>query len=149
MEIKDFVALSPSEAHRVWMSRPQKERPALHAAYLQARGLRLSALEEEAAHQPPADTAEASAAEGGALGLQTVGGIMILGGAVLAIMAFAFDVSARDLGIYGSSEVANLDKIAVRHMILGSGAALFISGWIALGLERVREAIRDWARPNE
>ena len=68
---------------------------------------------------------------------------------MLAIRACAFDVSARDLGIYGSSEVANLDKIAVRHMILGSGAALFISGWIALGLERVREAIRDWARPNE
>ena len=68
--------------------------------------------------------------------------LMILGGAVVVGGAFLYDVSVDSgpSGIYGlSSKVANIDRIAVRHMLLNCGLVAYASGWIALAVHYLRQ----------
>lgn len=76
--------------------------------------------------------------------LTVCGWILILAGVALAIWAFNFDVGVPvpDPGHGGPYMVANADRMGVRGMILASGLALFISGWVALAGGMVCRAIR-------
>lgn len=64
-----------------------------------------------------------------------LGWIMIFGGALVAGLAYFYNVgvSTGSAGLYGMpEEVANADKMAFRSMLLATGLAVFVSGWIAL-----------------
>lgn len=74
----------------------------------------------------------------------TMGWILIVAGVFAVGMAFLYDVGV-DVGsggLYGLPErVANSDKMAFRNMILSTGLASFVSGWIALSCGLILEAI--------
>lgn len=64
-------------------------------------------------------------------------------GAVGSALAFFFSVEvSTGLTAYGApSHVANVDRLALRSMILACGLAVFVSGWIVLGASKIRDAI--------
>lgn len=77
-------------------------------------------------------------------GFQALGWTLIVVGAGLAGAAFMFDVSVAtgQAALYGVPDrIANVDRIAVRHMMLACGLAGFVSGWIVVGAHAVREAL--------
>ena len=88
----------------------------------------------------------------GQTGLAGGGWMMVLVGAVIVGVAFFFDVgmgTGTDLeSLYQvPSRVANIDKIAIRHMILASGLALFVSGWVLVGADHIASAVRRGRTP--
>lgn len=78
-------------------------------------------------------------------GFLVFGWLMILAGVGAAIGAFYFDVgvSSGSFGAYGVPErVANMDRVAIRAMILAGGQALFVAGWISVAAGAILGAIK-------
>ena len=73
-----------------------------------------------------------------------MGWFLIVAGLFIIVMAFMYDVGvdARTGGLYGLPErVANTDKMAFRSMVLATGLASFVSGWIALSCGLILDAL--------
>lgn len=74
----------------------------------------------------------------------TMGWILIAVGMFAVVMAFLYDVGV-DVGtgsLYSLPErVVNSDKLAFRSMVLDTGLASFVAGWIALSAGLILEAI--------
>lgn len=93
----------------------------------------------EAATAAGADVTEAASH------LVTAGWLMILGGIGVTIWAFNFNVgiSTGSYAAYGApTAVANMDLVATRSMILASGLAAFVAGWVALAGGLIIRALR-------
>lgn len=100
--------------------------------------------DETAPHQTAGDNTGVIADSGGA-GMIGLAWFLILAGVAFAGGAFAYDVGvgSGSGGLYGIPErVANVDKVAIRHMLLVCGVGCFISGWVLIGAEHVAAAIR-------
>lgn len=103
--------------------------------------IRLFSLYKEA-HSIDLATVETANSSGSSFSI--MGWILVAVGIGVIFIAFNFDVSVStgSTGLYGlPSEVANNDAMAMRHMILVTGAAIFISGWVSLGAGHVANAI--------
>ena len=71
-----------------------------------------------------------------------LGWLMVAAGAGLMAWSFFYDVG-RDVGVAGLyGRVANTDAVAIRSMILTSGSAVLVSGWIVVAAALVAKAIR-------
>lgn len=135
MREQELLELSPDEARAALSSLPETKRRSAAYMYQAKHGV---ALFSEPDLEPMAPAAVPNS--GGAWAW-----IMIVIGAGLAGWAFFFDVgTAIGAGSeYGLPDrVANLDKIAFRHMILATGLGLFICGHILLASERLSSSLR-------
>jgi hypothetical protein len=75
--------------------------------------------------------------------VQNWGSWLAILGVVGAAASFFFPVGVETPGLYGvPEEVANLDKIALRHMCMAISASLFIGGCAMIGAGHVAKAIR-------
>lgn len=138
MKDEAFLQLSPTEArqHANFQGEPDETR--LKALYLERNGVDLNQTRGTAAPAAASTETPGSALSGWALAF-------ILLGVGLSGWAFAFDVGvdSGSAGLYGIPErVANTDRLAIRHMILASGLALFVSGWVLVGADHVAKALR-------
>lgn len=84
--------------------------------------------------------------------VQNWGSWLAILGFMGAIASFFFPVGVETAGLYGvPDEVANIDKIALRHMCLAGSLALFLGGCALLGAGHVAKTIRvaaSRARPS-
>jgi hypothetical protein len=137
MREDDLLKLSPDEARAALSESTETQRRSAAYTYEARHGVRLYS---EPASTPGDNVGVAVPNSGGAWAW-----IMILIGAGLAGWSFIFDVgmatgAGSEFGL--PDRVANLDKIAFRHMILASGLGLFICGHILLASERLSSSIR-------
>lgn len=72
------------------------------------------------------------------LSLGGAGWVMIALGVVTAAISFFVDVT---VPVSLTERVANMDKIAVRHMFLASSLTVFLSGWLLVAAAAVVKAI--------
>lgn len=73
-----------------------------------------------------------------------LGRILVGLGVVGALLAFGYSVEAREIiggQDFGPTGVANLDKVAIRHMLLAAALATFVSGWIAISADHVAKSL--------
>lgn len=142
MKDEEFLALSPLEARRHANFQGEPDAGRLKDLYLARKGVDLRAGDAGAA--TPGDNIGAAAEDGGGLG--AVGWLLIALGVIVGGFAFFFDVGvgSGSEGLYGVPErVANIDRIAVRHMILATGLASIVSGWVLVAANHVAKAVRS------
>ncbi len=72
------------------------------------------------------------------LSLGGAGWVLIALGVVASGAAFFLDVT---VPVSLTERVANVDKIAMRHMVLASGLTVFLSGWVLVAAGTVVKAI--------
>lgn len=75
--------------------------------------------------------------------VQNWGSWLAILGVAGAIGSFFFPVGVETAGLYGiPDEVANIDKIALRHMCMAGSVGLFVGGSALIGAGHVAKAIR-------
>ena len=132
MTIDDFLELDAVSAQAKLLTMAYASRSPFVKAYSERHGVN---LEFNAPRQEKSPS--------GAWPLAAWGWVLITIGAVTSALAYFYSVGVSVDGPYGlQSEVANLDKVAVRHMLLGSGLALFVSGWVAVSADFVAGEVR-------
>lgn len=140
MREQELLELSPDEARAALSSLPETKRRSAAYMYQAKHGVSLIPEPEPGTVTPGDKVGTAPPNSGGVWAW-----IMIVIGAGLAGWAFFFDVGMT-IGAgseYGLPDrVANLDKIAFRHMILATGLGLFICGHILLASERLSSSLR-------
>lgn len=67
------------------------------------------------------------------------GWILVIIGSILLLAAYTYDVSAGGYGL--GRDVANLDKMSFRMMLLSTGLASIIAGTLCLGFAKVVHAL--------
>ena len=68
------------------------------------------------------------------------GGWLLIGlGVFGAVMAFFMNVGV-DVSL--TERVANVDKVAIRHMTLNASLAIFVSGWVLVAAGAIEKAVR-------
>lgn len=128
MTESEFQALSPWVASRFARDQAPEQHERLRALYLDKNGIDIFGAVEE-----PTRPQKASAVGWWLVGL----------GAFIALSAFFFPVSVSTAGLYGApSAVANIDKIALRHMILACGLALFVGGCVLAAGDGIARRLR-------
>lgn len=139
MKDEAFLKLEPLEARRHANFQGEPEESRLKALYRDKRGVVLDDADGfEALGSPDAPAGTETPSLSGAAWT------LIVMGAAVAGFAFLFDVGvgSGSAGVYGLPDrVANLDKIAVRHMLMATGLALFVSGWVLVGADHVAQTV--------
>lgn len=77
---------------------------------------------------------------------EMMGWLLLIGGAIGAGIGFTVDIGVDVPGSYGGGEVANIDRMAMRELVITVAVGAFISGWIALAAHHVISAIRTIGR---
>ena len=128
-----FLELSPAEAKNHALGQPQKESARLSNLYLERHAVDLLGRGPLPVTEPESLPGTVSS---GGWWLAVVGGLGAAG-------SFFFPVSVPTEGLYGlPSQVANIDLIATRHMILASALSLFISGCVLIAAGAVQRDLR-------
>lgn len=134
MTDEEFLKLGPAAAKTYAWQQAGDEKSRLHALYHERHKV---VLEDGASTATGGTGPDAPSASYWGWGLVALG---------ICVSGYAFGmnvgVETYSAGAYGiPSEVANIDKIAIRHMTLATGLALFVSGTILSGLNAVRAAL--------
>lgn len=132
MSLEEFLKLPATRAQGYLLTLAYEARAEYVEAYRNRHGVNLEFTQQSEAH------ARGSALVG-------VGWTLVVAGLVVGALAFYYDVgvSTGSAGTYGVPDrVANTDRIALRHMLLASGLASFVSGWIALTGGLILNAMR-------
>lgn len=135
-----FLGLTSAAARQHAWLQDEGEKQRLHKLWRDHTGM---PLQVDVTDATSASVAPGAGPEPGA-GLSQWAWILSGIGLVVVLVAFFMPVGVETFngGAYGlPSEVANIDKIAIRHMTLATGLALFVSGVILFGLNSVRAAV--------
>lgn len=130
---EDIYAMTPDQARDYISRQPMDDRAGMAYLYEAKTGVSLYDRSGTSFSEPVAS----SPLTGG-------GWWMVAAGVGLAAWGFFFNVGVEVPGAYslGISSIANADAMAMRSMILQSGLAVFVSGWVAVGAGTVASAIR-------
>lgn len=129
MTDQEFLKLKPDEANNIALGRSVEEGQRLRRIYREQHGVAIESWERPAS------------ADGDAV--QGVGMWMIALGIIGGIAAFFFPVGVETSGLYGAPEqVANIDRIALRHMCQAAAMALFVGGCILYGAGHIARTAR-------
>jgi hypothetical protein len=142
MKDEEFLALPTLEARRHANFQGDPDEARLKGLYLARTGVDLDA---GVASSTPGDNVGV-VTDGGGGGLGGLGWSLIALGVMVAIGAFFFEVGvgSGSGGLYGVPErVANIDRIAIRHMLLATGLASIVSGWVLVAANHVAKAVRS------
>lgn len=133
MTDQDFLQLDQADARNHALGQSQGESARLALLYKERHGTNIWGKSDASDH---------TATEVG--GTVALGGWwLIAAGVIGAIVAFAYPVGVATVGLYGiPDQVANLDKIAVRHMIMAVSLALFVSGSVLVAAGAVQRELR-------
>lgn len=135
MNDQEFLRLSPDAAKNAALGHPKEECSRLVLLYREEHGVDIEAWK--------------SAPSAASDGVQSWGFWLAILGALGAVLSFFFPVGVETTGLYGlPGEVANLDKIALRHMCLAGSLGLFVGGCALIGAGHVAKAIRMAAGPD-
>lgn len=128
-----FLELPAAEAKNYVLGRSQNESARLSALYLERHGVDFWGYGEKAIEDAVVEP-----------GTVSTGGWWLLGlGLVGAAVAFFYPVGVDTVGLYGApDQVANLDKIAIRHMILAVSLASFVAGSVLIGAGALQRELR-------
>lgn len=134
MTDQEFLQLAPAAANNFALGKAPDEYSRLRKLYRDANGVQI-------------DDREVSASPSSAM--STWGGWLVALGIIGALASFFFPVGVETLGVYDlPREVANIDKIALRHMCMAASLGLFIGGCVMLGAGHVAKAIRASNPPS-
>jgi hypothetical protein len=126
---QQFIRLSPGDAKNAALGRDSEECRRLVQLYREERGIDIEAWE-------PSPSGASDGVQNWGLWLAILGGLG-------AVLSFFFPVGVETVGLYGlPGEVANLDKIALRHMCLAGSLGLFVGGCTLIGAGHVAKTIR-------
>jgi len=125
----EFAALDMRAAQSALLAMSVSARPPFVAAYKQARGIDLTISSRQ-------DSAVGTMAG--------IAWLLIIGGVLCSAGAFYYDVGVGVAGSYGlGNRVANVDKIAIRNMILACGLTSIVSGWALVSAGLIVKALRQ------
>lgn len=129
----DFIKLSSADAKNHILGQSKAEADRLAVLYRDRHGIDLWRLDKNA-----------TAAEPGTIA--TVGWWLFGLGLIGALAAFFYPVGVETPGLYGvPDQVANLDKIAIRHMVMAASLAVFVAGSVLIGAGAVQRDLRRLA----
>ncbi|WP_368933480.1 hypothetical protein [Brevundimonas naejangsanensis] len=129
MTKEEFAALDMRAAQTALLAMSVSARPPFVSAYKQARGIDLTI----SPHQESAVGA-----------MSGIAWLLIIGGVLCSVGAFYYDVGIAVAGSYGMGDrVANVDRIAIRNMILACGLTSVVSGWVLVAAGLVVKALRQ------
>lgn len=131
MQDEEFLALPVAEARAAAKAAIGVERQRLILLYANRHNVNLESSSSGASEAGVTDQ------------FAVIGWVLIAGGAGAALLSFFYNVGVETSGLYGAPQsVVNLDKVAVRNMILACGLAAFVAGWIALAASHVSRQLR-------
>nr|WP_312990580.1 hypothetical protein [Brevundimonas diminuta] len=131
MTIDDFVGLKPHDAQAALSGMAYSARQEFVDAYRESHGIELT-------HHAAVQTEEPAS-------LIVGGWFLVLAGVAISLGAFFFNVGIESTagGLYNAPErIANIDRIAIRHMILATGLACFVAGWVVIAAGYVSRSLR-------
>jgi hypothetical protein len=127
---EEFLRLDPDTANNTALGRSGEECERLRRLYREHRGIDIETWRREP--KPPSDP------------VQGFGTWLIVLGVVGAFASFFFPVSVETSGLYGVPDrVANIDRIALRHMCLAASATSFVGGCVMFAAGYVARAVRS------
>lgn len=131
MTVDDFLELDAQAAQAKLLTMPYANRSPFVDAYQTRHGINLEfVVVPSRAHSSGAFSA--------------LGWVLVIAGALAGILAFFYRVGVPVGSLYvADGEVANLDRIAIRHMLLASALTAFVSGWVVLAADRIVQEIRS------
>lgn len=129
----DFLNLTRGDAKNHVLGKSQDESARLSALYKERHGLDLWQSETALAASISADA-----------GTVANGGWWLFGlGLLGAVVAALYPVGVSTPGLYGiPDQVANIDKIAIRHMIMAASLASFVSGCVLIAAGAIQRELR-------
>lgn len=129
MRDSDFLTLDEATAKNHAWGQSDEERMRLRDIYKNSHNINLADVVSEKGVDAPGSVA--------------AGGWWLFGlGVVGALIAFVFPVGVEVSGLYGADSVANIDKIAIRHMILAVSLAMFVGGCALIGAGAIQKELR-------
>lgn len=129
MRDSDFLTLDAGDARNHALGQSTAERDRLLGLYLERHQINLAEVDPRAGHSAPGTVA-------------TGGWWLVALGVLGALGAFVFPVGVDVGGLYGGESIANLDRIAIRHMLFNAAMAFVVSGFVLVAVGALQAELR-------
>lgn len=133
MTDNDFLALPAADAKNHVLGQSRAENARLSTLYKERHSIDIGDRVVPASGETSSERGTVA----------TGGWWLVTFGVVGALVAMLFPVGVDAPGIYGiPDQVANIDRIAIRHMILAASLAAFVSGFVLIAAGALQREMR-------